>query len=100
MFVCVFGRLFAGALAADLTGTFGSLDSSSKHVAVQLDHWIAPDNVTLDSIFGITGGVGLNPLPTFDWNMFGGTGLYLPTFAIVNQCVGIIVAAFTSVRGT
>lgn len=56
--------------------------------------WIAPDNVTLDSIFGITGGVGLNPLPTFDWNMFGGTGLYLPTFAIVNQCFGILIAAF------
>lgn len=55
--------------------------------------WIAPDNVNLDAVFGIYGGLGLNPIPTFDWNIFGGTGLYLPTFAIVNQTVGIFIAA-------
>ncbi|ORX39551.1 OPT oligopeptide transporter protein-domain-containing protein [Kockovaella imperatae] len=55
--------------------------------------WIAPNNVTLDAICGIQGGLGLNPWPTFDWNIFGGSGLYLPTFAVVNQCIGIVVAA-------
>ncbi|WVQ66274.1 OPT family small oligopeptide transporter [Kwoniella botswanensis] len=56
--------------------------------------WIAPDNVKLDAVTGIWGGLGLNPWPTFDWNMFGGAGLYLPTFAVANQVVGIIIGAF------
>ncbi|KZV69639.1 OPT superfamily oligopeptide transporter [Peniophora sp. CONT] len=55
--------------------------------------WIAPDNVNLDAVFGIYGGLGLNPVPTFDWNLFGGSGLYLPTFAVVNQTIGIFIAA-------
>ncbi|OCF34038.1 OPT family small oligopeptide transporter [Kwoniella heveanensis BCC8398] len=57
--------------------------------------WIAPDNVTLDAVAGVYGGLGLNPWPTFDWNMntLVGAGLYLPTFAIANQVVGIIIAA-------
>lgn len=55
--------------------------------------WIAPNNVKLDAVFGITGGVGLNPWPTWDWNIFGGQGLYLPPFVVANQTVGIIIAA-------
>nr|XP_031857404.1 OPT family small oligopeptide transporter [Kwoniella shandongensis]KAA5524476.1 OPT family small oligopeptide transporter [Kwoniella shandongensis] len=58
--------------------------------------WIAPDNVNLDAISGIYGGLGFNPWPTFDWNLSGGSGLYLPTFAVVNQTIGIIIAAFMS----
>jgi hypothetical protein len=30
--------------------------------------WIAPENVTLAAITGNYGGLGLNPIPTFDWN--------------------------------
>ncbi|WVW83737.1 OPT family small oligopeptide transporter [Kwoniella bestiolae CBS 10118] len=55
--------------------------------------WISPDNVNLTAVTGIWGGLGLNPWPTFDWNMFGGTGLYLPTFAVANQVVGILIGA-------
>lgn len=55
--------------------------------------WISPSNVHLDAVFGITGGLGLNPWPTFDWNLTNGTGLYLPTYAIVCQTVGILIAA-------
>ncbi|KAJ7254134.1 OPT-domain-containing protein, partial [Mycena rebaudengoi] len=32
--------------------------------------WIAPDNVHLAAITGSISGLGLNPLPTFDWNQF------------------------------
>jgi OPT family small oligopeptide transporter len=54
------------------------------------------NNITLDAVTGVVGGLGLNPWPSFDWNMFTGlglSGLYLPTFAIANQIVGILVAA-------
>lgn len=30
--------------------------------------WISPNNVNLDAITGMNGGLGLNPWPTFDWN--------------------------------
>lgn len=30
--------------------------------------WIAPSNVNLAAITGSYSGLGLNPIPTFDWN--------------------------------
>ena len=33
--------------------------------------WIAPENVKLAAIAGSVTGLGLNPLPTFDWNQLG-----------------------------
>ena len=30
--------------------------------------WIAPENVKLAAVTGSVTGLGLNPLPTFDWN--------------------------------
>ncbi|KAJ7702912.1 OPT oligopeptide transporter protein-domain-containing protein, partial [Mycena olivaceomarginata] len=30
--------------------------------------WIAPDNISLAAITGSVSGLGLNPIPTFDWN--------------------------------
>lgn len=37
--------------------------------------WIDPNNVKLNSVVGFNNGVGLNPVPTFDWNniIHGGT---------------------------
>ncbi|KAK8845358.1 OPT family small oligopeptide transporter [Kwoniella newhampshirensis] len=55
--------------------------------------WIAPDNVNLTAVTGIYGGMGLNPWPTFDYNLSGGSGLYLPTYSVVNQVAGLLVAA-------
>lgn len=58
--------------------------------------WIAPDNIHLSAITGMTGGVGLNPWPTFDWNIINTNGtvpLSLPSFTIVNQLVGVVAAA-------
>lgn len=37
--------------------------------------------------------MGINPWPTFDWNVLNSNGtvpLTLPSFTIVNQLVGII----------
>ncbi|TVY49363.1 Sexual differentiation process protein [Lachnellula occidentalis] len=31
--------------------------------------WIAPNNVNLAAITGMENGLGLNPIPTFDWNI-------------------------------
>ncbi len=57
--------------------------------------WIAPNNATLDSVCGFSGGMGLNPWPTFDYNNLQAwiTPLTVPTFAIMNQGVGILVGA-------
>lgn len=55
--------------------------------------WIAPDNIKLNAVAGINNGLGLNPWPTFDWNIFGGVGLYLPTFVVANQTFGVLIAA-------
>ncbi len=57
--------------------------------------WIAPDNATLDTVCGFYGGLGLNPWPTFDWNNLTAwlTPLTIPTFAIMNMFVGILIGA-------
>ncbi|SMR63967.1 unnamed protein product [Zymoseptoria tritici ST99CH_3D1] len=55
--------------------------------------WISPNNIHLDAVAGVAGGLGLNPWPTFDWNLSGYSGLYMPTFSIVNQIVGVLIAA-------
>jgi OPT family small oligopeptide transporter len=57
---------------------------------------VSRNNITLDAVSGIAGGLGLNPWPTFDWNLFTGlgwSGLFLPTFAVCNQIAGILMAA-------
>lgn len=55
--------------------------------------WIAPDNVTLAAITSTLGGLGVNPIPTFDWNVFSIwlTPLTIPTFSIMNQFGGLLI---------
>lgn len=55
--------------------------------------WISPDNVALAAITSPLGGLGLNPIPTFDWNIMSIwlTPLTIPTFTIMNQFVGLLV---------
>ena len=57
--------------------------------------WIAPNNANLDTVTGFFGGMGLNPWPTFDWNNLTVwlSPLTIPTFAIMNNGVGILVGA-------
>ncbi|CAK7229702.1 hypothetical protein SBRCBS47491_007337 [Sporothrix bragantina] len=59
--------------------------------------WIAPNNVHLNSIVGFNNGLGLNPLPTFDWNNiihFGADPLMLPFFTTFNKFAGSFFSLF------
>ena len=62
--------------------------------------WIAPANINLANITGGTSGLGLNPLPTFDWNVFTYNidPLMVPFFSTFNFFIGalfsmVIIAA-------
>ena len=55
--------------------------------------WIAPDNVNLAAITGTQSGLGLNPLPTFDWNVITTSQqpLISPFLVTVNIFMGMAV---------
>ncbi|OOF98977.1 hypothetical protein ASPCADRAFT_127562 [Aspergillus carbonarius ITEM 5010] len=59
-------------------------------------NWISPENVKLAIICGGINGLGLNPLPTFDWNVV--YALYdpiiYPFYALANIGIGTILCAF------
>ncbi len=52
--------------------------------------WIAPNNLNLTAVAGIARGMGLNPVPTFDWNMvmFVVDPLMVPFFSTFNIFIG------------
>ncbi|KAK4688058.1 hypothetical protein P7C73_g2058, partial [Tremellales sp. Uapishka_1] len=57
--------------------------------------WISPNNATLNNIVGSNYGLGVNPWPTFDFNPLtvqGWVPLVIPTFTIMNQFAGMIIA--------
>jgi len=56
--------------------------------------WIAPHNVTLAAVTGLTGvsGLGLNPVPTFDYNQLYIDPWISPFFTVVNIFAGACVA--------
>jgi hypothetical protein len=59
--------------------------------------WIAPNNTNYANIVGNLNGLGLNPWPTFDFNVLtvhGWTPLVLPTFTILNLFAGMIMGFF------
>ncbi|GME27430.1 OPT oligopeptide transporter [Neofusicoccum parvum] len=57
--------------------------------------WIAPNNLNLNTVTGMVEGLGVNPIPTFDWNNLlfieGNSPLVLPFFYWANQCVGMVM---------
>ena len=57
--------------------------------------WIAPDNVNLAAVTGSVGGLGLNPISTWDWNQLtvGGDPLVNPFFTTFNGFVGALITA-------
>lgn len=58
--------------------------------------WFAPNLLHLNNITGSNSGLGLNPLPTLDWNMFDMAGcLTIPFFTYANHFCGMIIAFFT-----
>ena len=54
--------------------------------------WIAPDNVHLAAVTGTYGGLGLNPLPTWDWNqcIVAGDPLINPFYSTFNSFLGML----------
>lgn len=58
--------------------------------------WFSPKLVHLDNIAGSVHGLGLNPLPTLDWNVLDMAGcLTLPFFTYANHYLGMILAFMT-----
>ncbi|CAG8222240.1 unnamed protein product [Penicillium salamii] len=53
--------------------------------------WIAPQNVKLAIITGSIGGMGFNPLPTFDWNIVSYIfdPIVTPFFSLLNNVLGM-----------
>ena len=58
--------------------------------------WISPTNVNLAIIAGSTCGLGLNPLPTLDWNIatYLGDPIVTPLFTLLNFAAGMAIAGF------
>ncbi|RTE84970.1 hypothetical protein BHE90_000470 [Fusarium euwallaceae] len=59
--------------------------------------WIAPDNFTLAAITGVKKGLGLNPLPTFDWNVatYNVDPLLVPFHVTFNMFIGCVLGGIT-----
>lgn len=58
--------------------------------------WISPNNVTLALVTGSFCGLGLNPWPTFDWNVVTSLidPIITPFFSTLNSTIGLAMAAF------
>lgn len=58
--------------------------------------WIAPNNKILTTITGMQTGLGLNPLPTFDWNIatYFTDPLVIPFFSTFNLFIGMFASMF------
>lgn len=56
--------------------------------------WIAPNNFKLATVTGSLTGLGINPWPTFDWNVVTSliAPLNTPFFAIANNYLGTLLA--------
>jgi OPT family small oligopeptide transporter len=59
--------------------------------------WIAPNHLNLNTITGMNNGLGLNPWPTFDWNILCFDSLdplMVPFFSTVNRALGMFFSMF------
>lgn len=58
--------------------------------------WIAPNNKLLTAVTGSRNGLGVNPLPTFDWNIvsFFTDPLVIPFFSTFNMFIGMFFSMF------
>jgi OPT family small oligopeptide transporter len=56
--------------------------------------WIAPNNFNLNTITGSLGGLGFNPISTFDWNVLSAYSypLAYPFFAFFQQFLGTVLS--------
>lgn len=55
--------------------------------------WIKPQNFNLAVMTGSIGGLGINPIPTFDWTVMNyNSPLTVPFYSQVNQYIGSLLA--------
>lgn len=57
--------------------------------------WISPNNRDLNVITGINYGLGVNPFPTWDWNVLlwdAADPLMVPFFSTVNRFLGVFIS--------
>ncbi|KAK7203601.1 putative oligopeptide transporter [Myxozyma melibiosi] len=60
--------------------------------------WIAPQNKLLAMATGSYLGLGVNPVPTFDWSVINyGTPLVYPFFAFINKFIGVVLTGLVMV---
>lgn len=58
--------------------------------------WFNPDLIHLNNFTGTNSGLGLNPWPSFDWNVLDMAGcLTIPFFTYANHFCGMLLACFT-----
>ncbi|KAI5963484.1 OPT2 [Candida pseudojiufengensis] len=58
--------------------------------------WIAPNNMNLSVVTGFVGGLGLNPISTFDWNIIDFNAcLQVPFYNQSNMIFGMFIGFFT-----
>ncbi|RCK59146.1 Oligopeptide transporter 2 [Candida viswanathii] len=62
--------------------------------------WIKPGNLDVAVITGSIGGLGLNPMSTFDWNYFSSVlqPLEIPFYNTANNLIGMLIA-FVCITG-
>ncbi|KAF6063785.1 OPT family small oligopeptide transporter [Candida albicans] len=56
--------------------------------------WIKPDNYNLAVVTGSFGGLGLNPIPSFDMNVIGTGGFIAPFYNTLESYIGMVLALF------
>lgn len=57
--------------------------------------WFNPNLIHLTNITGSNFGLGLNPIPTFDWNIIDMAGcLTIPFYTYANQYIGTLIGFF------
>lgn len=59
--------------------------------------WIAPNNFNLAALTGVRKGLGINPLPTFDWNVatYSLDPLIVPFHVTANFFLGAVLGGIT-----
>lgn len=50
--------------------------------------WFNPNLIHLVNITGSNVGLGFNPIPSFDWNVIGGSSMVIPFYTFVNRYLG------------
>lgn len=62
--------------------------------------WTSPKNFNLAAITGSISGLGLNPIPSFDWAVLNyNTPLEVPFYSQANLYVGSLIAGFVIIPG-